>query len=389
MSPAAVTTTLTATTTTTLATTKITTLTGTSRVNSSNNKNVTSSSNNNIDSNYDNNIGNDKNNNIDSNDNNKNVVSVTNLIQMMKKNNRKTVRHHNHLTGQYYGSSHNSCNLNCKQNNYLPVAFHNLRGYDSHLIMQSVGLFKDRNIKCLANNMERYISFSLGPLRFIDTLQFMNSSLDKLVENLKLNGKHSFKLFYEDFPDTQHADLLLRKGVFPYEYIDSIERLTEQQLPPRECFYSNLTKETVSIDDYEHACNVFNCLHMPNLEAYMRTYVKSDVSLLACVFEEFRNVCMKQYNLDPAHFYGAPGLSWSACLKMTGMKLELLTDIDMVLFLEKGIRGGVSQVSHRFKQANNPYVEGFDCNKATSYCAYEDAVNLYAFSMQSYLPCSL
>ena len=144
----------------------------------------------------------------------------------------------------------------------------------------------------------------------------------------------------------------------------------------------------MSIDDYEHACNVFNCLHMPNLEAYMRTYVKSDKSLLACVFEEFRNVCMKQYNLDPAHFYGAPGLSWSACLKMTGMKLELLTDIDMVLFLEKGIRGGVSQVSHRFKQANNPYVEGFDCNKATSYCAYEDAVNLYAFFMQSYLPCS-
>ena len=99
-----------------------------------------------------------------------------------------------------------------------------------------MGLFKDQKIKCLAYNMEKYKSFSLGPLRFIDTLQFMHSSLDKLVENLKIGGNNCFKLFYQDFPNAQHADLLLRKGVFPYEYIDSIERLKEPQLPPRECF---------------------------------------------------------------------------------------------------------------------------------------------------------
>ena len=159
-------------------------------------------------------------------------------------------------------------------------------------------------------------------------------------------------MFYQDFPDKQHADLLLRKGVFPYEYIDSIERLTERKLPPRECFYSHLTKQTVSESEYKHALNVFDSLNMKNIEEYMITYVKTDVSLLAFVFEEFRNVCMTNYSLDPAHYFGAPGLSWSACLKMTGMKLELLTDIDMVLFLENGVRGGVSQVSNRFKQAN-------------------------------------
>ena len=104
--------------------------------------------------------------------------------------------------------------------------------------------------------------------------------------------------------------------------------------------------------------------------------MKSDVSLLACVFEEFRYVCMTNYNLDPAHYYGAPGLSWSACLKRTGMKLELLTDTDMVLFLENGVRGGVSQVSNRFKQANIPYLDDYDSTKATSFAMHEDANNL-------------
>lgn len=307
-----------------------------------------------------------------------------------ERNHGKVAKHHNHLNSLFISASCISpCNLNCKQTkHFIPVVIHNLRGYDSHLIMQSVGLFKDKNIQCIANNMEKYISFSLGPLRFIDSLQFMNSSLDKLVENLKASGEEKFKLFQDDFPDKAEASLLLRKGVFPYEYIDSIDRLKERQLPAREHFYSNLTKQTVSESDYEHACNVFNRLHMTNLEDYMITYVKTDVSLLACVFEEFRNVCMKQYNLDPAHFYGAPGLSWSACLKMTQLKLELLTDIDMVLFIEKGVRGGVSQVSNRFKQANNPYLDGFDNNKPISYLCYEDANNLYGWAMSKHLPCS-
>ena len=200
----------------------------------------------------------------------------------------KIVRHHNHLTSKYIGAACKTCNINCKQNKYfLPIVIHNLRGYDSHLIMQSVGLFKDKNIKCLANNMEKYISFSVGSLRFIDSLQFMNSSLDKLVENLKVSGEDKFKLFYEDFPCKTEASLLLRKGVFPYEYIDCLDRLKERRLPPREYFYSNLTKETVSETDYKHALNVFDALNMTNIEDYMITYVKTDVSLLACVFEEF------------------------------------------------------------------------------------------------------
>ena len=121
---------------------------------------------------------------------------LANTDSKIAKTNGTIVKHHNHISGEFIGAAHNSCNINCKQNKrFLPVVFHNLRGYDSHLIMQSVGLFKDKNIKCIANNMEKYISFSLGPLRFIDSLQFMNSSLDKLVENLKLNGKQCFKLF--------------------------------------------------------------------------------------------------------------------------------------------------------------------------------------------------
>jgi hypothetical protein len=307
-------------------------------------------------------------------------------ISIYDKQYERIVRHHNHLTGKFIGAAHNVCNVNCKQAEFIPVVFHNLRGYDAHLIMQSVGLFKDKNINVIANNMEKYISFSLGSLKFIDSLQFMNSSLEKLVENVKLSGGRCFKLFFEDFPNATHANLLLRKGVFPYQYIDSMERLKETSLPPRDAFYSDLTKQTISEEDYEHACNVFSTMNMQTLEDYMVTYVKTDVSLLACVFEEFRNVCLSKYNLDPAHYYGAPGLSWSACLKMTGMKLELLTDIDMVLFIEKGVRGGVSQVSNRLKTANNPYLKEYDCSKPTSYLCYEDANNLYGWAMSQYLP---
>ena len=129
--------------------------------------------------------------------------------------------------------------------------------------------------------------------------------------------------------------LLLRKGVYPYEYMDSWEKFDETTLPPKEAFYSNLNLEDISDEDYAHAQKVWDVFEINNLGDYHDLYVQSDTLLLADVFENFRDKCIEIYGLDPAHFLSALGLKWQACLKKTGVNLELLTDIDMVLMVEE------------------------------------------------------
>ena len=147
---------------------------------------------------------------------------------------------------------------------------------------------------------------------------------------------------------SRQLDLLTRKGIYPYEYIDSAERFKERSLPPRECFYSSLTEEDITEEEFDHAQNVWREFEMESLENYHDVYLLTDVLLLADVFEEFRKTCLNSYGLDPVHFYTAPGLSWKAALKMTKVKIDLLTDIDQHLFIEEGIRGGVAMICHRY-----------------------------------------
>ena len=245
------------------------------------------------------------------------------------------VRDHCHMTGKFMGAAHNSCNLNFQFTGRIPVILHNLRGYDSHLIMQGLGKIKNKKINCIPNNIEKYISFSIGNLDFIDSLQFMNASLEKLVSNLAKDGDGKFTIL-KKYVETDKVPLLLRKGVYPYDYMDSAKKFQDPRLPPKEGFYSKLTKEHISEEDYQHAQNVFTTFQCHNLGEYHDLYLKSDVLLLADVFENFREVCLNYYELDPAHYYTSPGLAWSACLKMTDVELELLTDPDMYLFVEEG-----------------------------------------------------
>ena len=147
--------------------------------------------------------------------------------------------------------------------------------------------------------------------------------------------------------------LLLRKGVYPYEYMDDWSRFDEEQVPDKNDFYSSLNMEGISGIDYRHAEKVFNKFNIKNLGEYHDLYVQSDTLLLADVFESFRNMCIEIYGLDPAYFLSAPGLAWQACLKKTGVKLELITDVDMLLMIEKGIRGGICHSIYRHAKANN------------------------------------
>ena len=180
--------------------------------------------------------------------------------------------------------------------------------------------------------------------------------------------------------------LLLRKGVYPYEYMDNWERFNETSLPNKESFYSSLNMENIDDIDYRHGNNVFKKFKLKNLGEYHDLYVQSDTLLLADVFENFRNMCIKVYELDPAHFLSLPGLAWQACLKETIVKLELLTDYDMLLMAEEGIRGGICHAIHRHAKANNKYMKNNDKNKECSYIQYLDANNLYGSAMSQKLP---
>ena len=298
--------------------------------------------------------------------------------------NGDSVRDHCHITGKYRGAAHNKCNLKLGINpkkTKIPVVFHNLRGYDSHLIMQSLSKM-DGKISCIPNNTEKYISFSLDQLTFIDSIQFLSASLDKLV-----SGNKKFDITSE-YSNSEYIDILTRKGVYPYEYMDSWDRFDENSLPSKDKFYSSLSESGITDSDYEHAKNVWNTFECKNLGDYHDLYLKTDVLLLADVFEQFRSTCMKTYKLDPAHYYTSPGLSWDALLRHSGVELDLLTDYDMHLFIEKGMRGGISMVSKRYAKANNPYLKDYDEEKETSYIQYLDANNLYGWAMCQSLPIS-
>ncbi|XP_071085832.1 uncharacterized protein [Haliotis cracherodii] len=299
----------------------------------------------------------------------------------------KPVRDHCHVTGKFRGAAHSVCNQHYKFTGRIPVVFHNLRGYDSHLIMQAIGKIQNKEINCIPNNMEKYISFSLGCMDFIDSYQFMNSSLETLVKNLAKEGPAKFNHMAQQF-DPERLPLLLRKQVYPYEYFDSEQRFSETTLPPKEAFYSSLSGEDVSIEDYNHAQAVWDAFGLQNLGQYHDLYVLTDVLALADVFENFRNLCLDAYGLDPAHFYTSPGLAWLAALKMTGVQLELLTDIDQHLFVEQGLRGGISMISHRYAKANHPNVPGYNPEQPNNHILYLDANNLYGWAMSQSLPVS-
>ena len=368
------------------------------------------------------------------------------------------VRDHCHYTGKYRGAAHSKCNLAHRIPKHIPVVFHNLSGYDAHVIIRELAeQFVVDEMEVLAENAEKYISFSvpikvelkdddgkpivykdkngverkktqLCKLRFIDSNRFMQSSLGSLVDNLagtstdgveccgdvefvevdemwkakfecekchnfqyrQLNGdvlKTRFSNLRRRCASDGDFRLFLRKGIYPYEYMDSFDRFEEVGLPPVESFYSELTLSGVSKNDYTHAQKVYEALECRDLGDYHDAYLCSDVLLLADVFENFRDTCHEHYGLDPAHFYSAPGLAWQGALKMTSVELELLTDKDMLLMFEKGIRGGMCQTVLHHAKANNLYMGGeFKKGKPSSYLAYLDANNLYGVAMCDELP---
>ena len=309
------------------------------------------------------------------------------------------VRDHCHFTGRYRGAACNICNLKYRKPNNISVFFHNLSGYDSHLFIKKLNNTMG-SIDCIPNNEENYISFSKSIITgeykdkkgethnkyfkiiFKDSLKFMASSLDALVNNLP---EEAFKNLNKYFTSKQ-TKLLKQKGFFPYDYMDDIEKLKDTKPPKQEAFYSKLTGSGINNYNYRHVLNVWDTFKMKTFKEYLELYNISDVLLLADVFENFRNICLKNYGLDPVYYYTAPGLAWDAMLKMTKINLELLSDVDKLLMIEKGIRGGISIISNRYGKANNKYMKDYDEKETSKYLMYVDANNLYGAAMSEKLP---
>ena len=309
------------------------------------------------------------------------------------------VRDHCHFTGRYRGAAHNRCNLKYSKPNNISVFFHNLTGYDSHLFIKKLGVTAG-TIDCIPNNEENYISFSKtiktgeyknkkGEMKdknfkivFKDSLKFMASSLETLVNNLPEGALNNLNKYFT----SEQVKLLKQKGFFPYDYMDSIEKLKDLKPPPQKAFYSKLTGKGINNYNYNHVLNVWKTWKMKTFKEYLELYNVTDVLLLADVFENFRDVCLKNYGLDPVYYFTAPGLAWDAMLKMTGVNLELLSDVDMLLMIEKGIRGGISIISNRYGKANNKYMKDFNKKELSKYLMYVDANNLYGWAMSQKLP---
>ena len=340
--------------------------------------------------------------------------------------NNKKVRDHCHFTGKYKGAAQNDCNMNYKISKSIPVAFHNGSKYDYHSIIKELAKEFEGQFECLGENTEKYITFSVPikkhKLKFIDSfstslsshvnslsderhsdkcteckscLDYMSVKDDQwnciqqsctqfIFKCLNCNKDHN-KDFNNDLinrfsstykvcdGDINKIILLLRKGVYLYEYIDSWERLNETSLLNKENFYSILNMGDIRDIDHRHAKTVFKEYKINNLGDYHDLYVQSDTLLLADVFENFRNKCIETYKLDPAYFLSAPALTWKACLKKTEIELELLTDINMLLMIQDGIRGGLTPAIYKYAEANNKYTENYDKNKESSYLVYLDA----------------
>jgi len=322
------------------------------------------------------------------------------------------VTHHDHATTQIFGSAHAKCNLRVKCPTYLPVFLHNMSNYDGHLILKGFDATDVGDLKVIPSTEEKYISFSkcvtkLKPkkqegltknekknktkkvkrfwIRFVDSYRFLSLSLRGLVELLPSEQlRHSCQYF----SDPMKFSMAQQKAFFCYEYLDCLEKLEERQLPPHESFYSSLNNSNITVEEYRFAQKAWHAFECSTLSDYVTVYCMIDVLLLVDVFIEFRKKCMETYQLDVCQFFSLPGYTWQAMLKYCKVELELLTDIDQILFLERSIRGGITQCISRHANGNNIQMAKYEANESPVTILYIDSNNLYGWALCEPMPYS-
>ena len=301
------------------------------------------------------------------------------------------VRDHDHISGKYRGAAHSHCNLKLRTTYKLSVFLHNFRNYDSHLIVMSLDRFPGTAIDVIGQTIEKYLTLTWDEtITFKDSLQFLSGSLEQLVECLLQSGAEKFVHFREGFVTTTDEDgirLLLRKGVYPYDYMSNADRLKETSLPSRADFFNRLQNLECTEENYAHAQQVWDKFGCKTMQDYHELYLKTDVLLLADVFESFRTATLSIFGLDPSYYVSAPQLAWDCMMLMTGCVLTLLSDPAMFSLINENLRGGISVIMKRYAKANNKYMgELYDASQPSSYILYLDANNLYGWAMSEPLP---
>ena len=246
--------------------------------------------------------------------------------------------------------------------------------------MQKLGKF-NLTINAIPNGLEKYLSFSINnKFSFIDSFQFLSSSLDSLVKNL---SEDDLKYLSQE-TDNNILDLVKQKGFYPYEYMNDFKKCKEE-LPSKERFYSSLTGTKNSVKKYDHILNVWNKFEMKTMKYYHDLHLKCDALMSSSVFEKVKYNSLKNYGLCPSHYMSAPVLSWDAMLNMKKVELELIIDPDMYRFFEKGMRGGVSYISNIYSKASNKYLKYYGTKQESKHIIYLDANNLYGYTMSKFL----
>ena len=308
-----------------------------------------------------------------------------------------------------------------------------------NLTNQHVNLIGTSSEKFLAASIRHRIlqsgqSYSAHRIKYIDSASFLQSSLAKLAENLPIEKLHETRKFaenifkekqgvwcypeeiyrnqsegltlncikkmkkpiflkqdhdfdYRNYQQPQHVDtppqaeqalnLLRQKGVYPYDWMDNAEKMSEPNLPPIEAFYNKKDESMISEQDYRHAQTVWNFFGCRNFQDYHELYLQTDVMLLTDIFEEFRTMCLREYKVDPAGYISLPAMSWDAMLRLTEVSLELFQPQthEVMTRFERAIRGGISIATKR---------HAIESDKQS--IIYLDANNLYGWAMSQPLP---
>ena len=262
---------------------------------------------------------------------------------------------------------------------------HNGSKYDFKFIISGLN-GNEHEIYILPSTEETYISFTISlkngfRIVFLDSYRFLSFSLSKLVSTLP---DESFILTRNICNTDEQLEITKQKAVFPYDYLSDLERLKITEPPPPSDFYNKLQDEQISEVDYERFCHTWRAFKIKDLKAYLELYLKIDTVLLADCMEAFRKFCLGNFQLDPMNYVTLPSFAYDAFLKMSGERIKLFDDFDMHLFIDSGIRGGLTQASLKFAKANNPYIpDSFDPSQPTSYISYVDANGLYNYIMSS------
>ena len=283
------------------------------------------------------------------------------------------VRDHNHWTGKFRGAAHEKCNLRSKLsilNFHLPIGFHNFSHYDSFPLIYY--LQKHKNMTMIGDGNEIKALYIDKRLKFYDTYLFIPKSLKKIAKELKEN-----ELFYtrQSFPDPD----IRSKGIYPYTYIDSIDKLNQSEFPSYENFYDVLSDSIpISFQEYEDAKKIYeDKLKCNSFKDYHTYYLLLDVVLLSDIMYWFRQFIRQQFELEAAHFISMSHLTWTNALKYTQVKLDIIQDPSMFMLFEGGLRGGITHISKRYSKSSP---------KNNQYIVYDDANNLYGWAMSQKLP---